>query len=192
MTILRDAVLVIDIEATCWYKQKNPPNQRSEIIEIGICRYDLASGEISDNRGILVQPTESQVSEFCTELTTITPELLDKEGVSFADALTILRDDYHSEHRLWMSWGNYDRRMFIEQCQRRDMAYPFTDNHCNLKNLFANFYRNRLGTKAAMNKIGLEMQGTHHRGVDDAHNIARILHYLLETHGNDILDSFWE
>lgn len=192
MPILRDAVLIVDIEATCWYKQKNPPDQRSEIIEIGICRYDLSSGDISQNQGILVKPTESEVSEFCTELTTITSEMLQQDGISFSDALTKLRTDYQSENRLWISWGNYDRRMFIEQCQRRNLEYPFADNHCNLKNLFANFYGNRLGTKAAMNKIGLEMEGTHHRGVDDARNIARVLDFLLKEHGNDILDSFWD
>jgi hypothetical protein len=32
----------------------------------------------------------------------------------------------------------------------------------------------------------------HHRGDDDAHNIARILAYLLDTYGQDLLDSFWE
>lgn len=192
MTLLRDPVLVVDVEATCWYKKQNPPDQQSEIIEIGICRYQLATGAITHGQGILVKPTESEVSPFCTELTTIKSEMLAQEGISFADALAKLKKEYQSENRLWLSWGNYDRRMFITQCQRRNLLYPFADNHCNLKNLFANFYGNRLGTKSAMNKIGLEMQGTHHRGVDDAHNIARILHYLLDTHGQNILDSFWE
>ncbi|GAB5490414.1 MAG: 3'-5' exonuclease [Phototrophicaceae bacterium] len=192
MPIERDTVIIVDIESTCWKDKKNPANQRSEIIEIGICTYEIASGKIDNQRGILVQPTESEVSPFCIELTSISAEMLANEGISFESACSLLKTDYQSNNRLWLSWGNYDRRMFMEQCERRGIDYPFADNHCNLKNLFANIYGNRLGMKAALNKIKLDLQGTHHRGVDDAHNIARILHFMLETHGHDLLESFWE
>lgn len=37
-------LIIIDIEATCW-KKLPPPGQQSEIIEIGVCTYDLASGK---------------------------------------------------------------------------------------------------------------------------------------------------
>lgn len=192
MPIERNTVVIVDIESTCWKDKKNPPDQRSEIIEIGVCTYNIASGEIANQQGILVTSTESSVSEFCTELTSITAEMLTSEGISFESACELLQTEYKTDNRLWMSWGNYDRRMFIEQCERRDIAYPFTENHCNLKGLFANMYGNRLGMKAALNKIKLDLQGTHHRGVDDAHNIARILDFMLETHGQDLLDSFWD
>lgn len=192
MPIERDTVIVVDIESTCWEKKQIPPNQRSEIIEIGICTYEIATGKIDNRRGILVKPIESDVSQYCTDLTHITIDMLTSEGISFESACEVLRAEYKSYNRLWLSWGNYDRRMFMEQCQRRNIDYPFTDNHCNLKGLFANIYGNRLGMKAALDKIKLNLQGTHHRGVDDAHNIARILHFMLETHGIDLLDSFWD
>ncbi|MGB7338475.1 MAG: 3'-5' exonuclease [Phototrophicaceae bacterium] len=192
MIVDRDTLLIIDLEATCWKKHKNPEGEISEIIEIGICEYHLPSATIRHQKGILVQPTESQVSPFCTALTTITPQLLADEGLSFIEACAILQAEYQADNRLWLSWGNYDRRMMISQCERRNILYPLSDYHCNLKNLFANFYSNRLGLKAALDKIKLDLQGTHHRGVDDAVNIARILQFLITTHGVDILDSFWE
>ncbi|MGJ3238420.1 MAG: exonuclease domain-containing protein [Anaerolineae bacterium] len=191
MNINRDSVLVVDIEATCWYKMQTPPDQRSEIIEIGICRYHLTDGRITQRQGILITPTESELSAFCIELTGITPAML-AQGISFEQACQHLQTAYQSAHHLWVSWGNYDRRMFIEQCQRRNLSYPFADQHCNLKNLFANIYGNRLGIKQAMDKLRLTWQGRQHRGVDDAHNIARTLHHLLQIHGTDLLDSFWE
>jgi|GEM_PF-2638928 len=32
---------------------------------------------------------------------------------------------------------------------------------------------------SALKKIGLELEGTHHRGIDDARNIARIVQAVL-------------
>jgi len=191
MAIERDSIIVVDIESTCWKNHKNPPDERSEIIEIGICRYEPESGDISDKRSIFITPTESTVSKFCTKLTTITQEILDEKGISFEDACQTVQNDYQTANRLWLSWGNYDRKMFTKQCERREVEYPFSDNHCNLKNLFANIYGNRIGMAAALRKIGLELEGIHHRGDDDAYNIARILRHMVETHGIDVLESFW-
>lgn len=191
MTIERDSIIVVDIESTCWKKHKNPPGEYSEIIEIGICRYELDSGDISDKGSIFVTPVESTVSAFCTKLTTITQEMLDEKGIPFADACQMVQDAYQTENRLWLSWGNYDRKMFMKQCERREIEYPFSDNHCNLKNLFANIYGNRIGMVAALEKTNLDLEGTQHRGADDAYNIARILRHMVETHGEDLLDSFW-
>ncbi len=69
-----DKIIVVDIEATCW-ENKVPEGMESDIIEIGICLLDIHTGEISDNRGIIVRPERSTISPFCTELTTITQEL---------------------------------------------------------------------------------------------------------------------
>lgn len=192
MQIERDIVVIVDIESTCWKNNNAPDGQISEIIEIGICTLEIANLQIHNKRSIFVKPIESTISPFCTELTTITPNMIERKGIAFDSACQRLRDEYHTKNRLWLSWGNYDHRMFMEQCSRRDIEFPFSENHCNLKGLFANIYGNRLGMKAALNKIGLDLQGTHHRGDDDAYNIARILAYLLEAHGQDLLDSFWE
>ena len=118
--------------------------------------------------------------------------MLDEQGISFEDACQQVQSDYTAHDRLWISWGNYDRKMFQKQCERRGVDYPFSYNHCNLKDLFGNIYVNRIGMAAALKKIGLELEGTHHRGDDDAYNIARILRYMVETHGLDLLDSFWD
>jgi DNA polymerase III epsilon subunit-like protein len=70
-----DKILVIDVEATCW--EGDPPaGQTSEIIEIGLCVLDVASGERSAPRAIMVKPQRSTLSEYCIQLTTITPEML--------------------------------------------------------------------------------------------------------------------
>ncbi len=71
MTIKLNKIIVIDIEATCWQKYP-PPDQESEIIEIGICIVDVATAKPIEKESILVRPERSKISEFCTQLTTLT------------------------------------------------------------------------------------------------------------------------
>ena len=191
MTIERDTVVIVDVESTCWENEEEAKQNTSEIIEIGVCTLDITSGKPDKKRSIFVKPTESTISPFCTQLTTITPEMVEESGIAFADACQILEDDYQTKSQMWLSWGNYDRNMFITQCERQKVSYPYSTHHCNLKNLFANFYGNRMGLEQALATINLKLEGTHHRGDDDAWNIARVLSHLLDEHGREILETFW-
>ena len=67
-----DMILVIDVESTCW-EGSPPPGQSSEIIEIGLCPVDLKTLTRLEKRSILIKPIQSEISDFCTELTTLTP-----------------------------------------------------------------------------------------------------------------------
>ncbi|HMO63395.1 MAG TPA: exonuclease domain-containing protein [Ferruginibacter sp.] len=64
-----DKIVIVDIEATCWEKE-TPAGMESDIIEIGVCLLDVQTGEISANKGIIVKPERSILSDFCTNLTT--------------------------------------------------------------------------------------------------------------------------
>lgn len=179
-----DKIVVVDIESTCW--EKKEPQHLNEIIEIGVCVIDLATMSLEDNEGILVLPQKSTVSQFCTDLTTITQEMLDKDGISFKKACAVLRDKYNTNNRVWMSWGDYDRRQLERQCSRlrhADLRYPFGPTHINMKNLFAIDMRlsREVGMDAALKKLNMDLDGTHHRGVDDARNIARIACKILKA-----------
>ncbi|WP_449399685.1 exonuclease domain-containing protein [Chryseobacterium wanjuense] len=99
---ITDNILIIDLEATCW-NDRPPRGQESEIIEIGICIMDAKTGKILQNEGILVKPQFSKASPFCTELTSITQQMLDDEGILLEDALDILRAEYDSKNLTWAS-----------------------------------------------------------------------------------------
>lgn len=179
-----DNILIIDLEATCWENQL-PKGQESEIIEIGVCIMNAKTGKISKNEGILVKPQYSKVSPFCTELTTLTQNLLDNEGIMLEDAFDILRAEYDSEELTWASYGNYDLNMLKNQAQRFYIDYPLNDDHINVKTLFGEMHptiRKSVGMHRALGELGLALEGTHHRGVDDAKNIAKILHWCLKNY----------
>jgi len=174
-----DQILVIDIEATCWPGEP-PPGQEPEIIEIGLCVLDVATLERLENTSILVRPTHSTVSDYCTTLTTLTQEEVDA-GVDLREACRILGQRYDSKMRLWASFGDYDRKKFRQECQDRGIDYPFGDAHFNVKSLLAVVHNlpRELPLDEALDLLGFPMEGTYHRGDADAWNIARILGYLL-------------
>lgn len=176
-----DQIIVIDLEATCWETPKPPPGQEREIIEIGICTLDVVSGERLAKRSILVKPERSSISAFCTQLTTLTQEQVMREGVSFKKACSILKKEYLSEERMWASYGDYDRAKFEKQCRLYSVSYPFGPRHLNIKSLFGlmNGIPREIGLEKAMGVLNLPMEGTHHRGDDDAWNAAAILSTLM-------------
>jgi inhibitor of KinA sporulation pathway (predicted exonuclease) len=174
-----DLILVVDVEATCW--EGNPPEgQQSEIIEIGLCPLQVATGERLERRSILVKPQRSTVSPFCTQLTTLTQAQVDG-GIAFSAACALLRSEYRARERVWASYGDYDRRQFERQCQALGVSYPFGPSHLNVSSLLALVHRqpHQLGMDAALALLHLPLEGTHHRGVDDAWNIAGLLSRLL-------------
>lgn len=181
MAKLLDKILIIDVEATCWNTAK-PIDQENDIIEIGVCVVDLNLREITENKSIIVRPENSTVSDFCTELTTLTQEDVDK-GLSFKEACKLLEKEYLSKRRTWGSWGDYDRNQFQKQCERLRVGYPFTPSHINIKNLFSvmNNLEYELGMSSALEKLGLPLLGTHHRGIDDANNIAKIFLEMMNS-----------
>ncbi|MCL2554453.1 MAG: exonuclease domain-containing protein [Actinomycetia bacterium] len=180
----RDIVNVIDVEATCWDGQP-PAGSVSEIIEIGLTPVDLASGRRLGRHAILVRPARSALSAFCTELTGLTQAEVD-DGVPFSEACRILAEEHGSARRPWASWGDYDRHQFTRQCRAENVAYPFgfpaERTHTNAKAVFTTAYglRKRPGMKQALEIAGLPLEGRHHRGVDDAWNIAALVLDLVQ------------
>ena len=171
-----DKVNIIDLESTCWENNIKPKGMLSEIIEIGICTIDITSLKKIKTRSILVKPIQSEISDYCTNLTSITTDLVAKKGTTFGEACNILLNDFDSKNRVWGSWGDYDRAMFYEQCKSLCINYPLNKSHINLIPLFSLAYNldKELGMAEALEIAKLELKGIHHRGIDDAINIAEL------------------
>ena len=177
-------IAVVDIEATCWdseHGEKIPEGQESEIIEIGIAILNMANGEVDRLESYIVKPIKSKVSKFCTDLTTLTQEQVD-QGITFERAIKNMINDVRTKKMVWASFGEYDKKMFVKQCKEREVEYPFSPHHLNVKTLFALKKQlvKMIGTGGALRELGLQFEGTQHRGVDDAKNIAKILWDILK------------
>jgi inhibitor of KinA sporulation pathway (predicted exonuclease) len=175
---------VIDVEATCWDGQP-PPGSVNEIIEIGLTVVDVAARSRASRHRILVRPTRSRVSDFCTELTGLTQAEVE-QGITFAEACRLLVGEHGAGRRPWASWGEYDRRQFARQSQADGVPYPFgyptERTHTNAKAVFTTAYglSKKPGMSHALQIAGLPLEGRHHRGEDDAWNIAALVLNLLE------------
>ncbi len=194
-----DQLVVVDLEATCWETELETKQNTSEIIEIGVCFYNIDSGRawkvscpkcqgvagndclICQSTGfvtsIIVKPEVSKISDFCTNLTSITPELIKKYGLDFASACNRLRKFYGPKNRIWASWGDYDRRMFSDHCKQRGVDYPFSATHWNVKSIHGVMkkLKREVGLGKAIEMADLEFEGKAHRGGDDAYNTARVI-----------------
>ena len=178
-----DQILVVDLEATCW-EGEPPEGESSEIIEIGLCVLEVATGKRSAPEGILVRPERSTLSAYCQKLTTITPEML-AGAPSFGVACALLIEQYDSPRCTWASYGDYDRIKMMQQCEDWGVPYPFGRSHINVKNLFAlqQGLKAEVGLQKATAMLGLPFEGTIHRGMDDAWNIAAVLNRVLFQRG---------
>ena len=166
--------LVVDLEATCWEDQQHQ-REKQETIEIGAVRLQSSQGPIESSFGRFVKPMRyPQLSAFCTQLTTITQA--DVDGAeSFPLVWRAFVEWAGEQPWVFCSWGNYDIRQLYLDCQQYGLAWPNWPLFINIKTAFANHYQVRpMGMTSALKQLNLPLQGTHHRGLDDAYNIARI------------------
>lgn len=168
--------VIVDLEATCCNKNSFPRTEM-EIIEIGAVAARSSDGEpISDFQRFVRPVRHPELTPFCLELTKIKQTQVDaadgfEEVISELSNWLLEVGDYD-----FCSWGAYDKRQFEQDCAFHGVAYPFAGPHRNLKVEFTEAMggRKRFGVGAALRKLGLEFEGTPHRGIDDARNIARI------------------
>lgn len=178
-------VLAVDFEATCDEDRTKIPRHESEIIEFGACRVDMATGEKTEFSTFVKPQVHPKLSAFCTELTSITQDQVDG-GVAFKDACDqlklVLADKVGIEKLVWVSWGQYDFNQLNTDCNRAGIKSPLDGvTHYNLKEVEAAIAgRRQIGLDGAVKEHKLTWYGTHHRGVDDAVNVANILLKLLK------------
>jgi inhibitor of KinA sporulation pathway (predicted exonuclease) len=177
MFIPNDYYLLIDLEATC-SNDGSLPRHEMEMIEIGAVMQNARTFEVESEFQTFICPIRHpQLTTFCTELTTITQADVD-QAPRFPVALAAMQEwMYQFDNSLFCSWGDYDRHQFVQDCSFHGVGYPFRSGHLNLKPEFSRSLdiKKKLGLTQALRHLGLDFSGTHHRGIDDARNIARIV-----------------
>lgn len=172
--------LVLDLEATC-DDQGAVPRGEMEIIEIGAVLLEPSTWEIADEFNAFVRPVRHpRLTRFCTRLTSIAQS--DVNGAQgFVKVIERFQDWLRSARlTAWGSWGNYDRRQIQQDCDFHGIEFPIAKQHVNLKTRFAKRIglTHAPGLGKALQIAGMDFEGTQHRAIDDARNIARLMHVL--------------
>jgi len=178
-------IVVLDFEATC--RRGEPPDPQ-EVIELPSVLVDLDRRRVVDAFESFVRPVHHPtLSAFCTELTGIT-----QADVDAADPFA----EVFARHQAWLrshdltdpadfailTCGNWDfRTLFPKQCEAAGVLLADVPRcyrrWIDLKVPFAKTLRKKKagGMVAMLRALDLELEGRHHRGIDDCHNIARIV-----------------
>lgn len=172
---------IIDLEATCC-DNKTIPRQEMEIIEIGAVMVEQSSLHVKDEYQTFIKPIRHpKLTEFCTTLTTIT----DADLISAPDYTTAIEHlknwlSQFDKH-LFCSWGDYDKNQFNQDSRFHDIPYPFGTDHLNIKKLFSKQQKlnKNLGMAQALRMANIPLDGTHHRGIDDARNMAKLMPFIV-------------
>jgi inhibitor of KinA sporulation pathway (predicted exonuclease) len=178
---------VIDFEATCC-DRGTVPRREMEIIEIGAVMADANDFRIVDEFQSFVRPQRHPaLTAFCTRLTSIRQKDVDA-APTFPECVEAFKpwlDRYREV--AFCSWGDYDRTQLRQDCDFHGIQNPISAPHRNVKRLFGERlgFAKKYGLTEALAKVGLSFAGTHHRGIDDARNIAALLPFVFGTaHAN--------
>ncbi|WP_417438958.1 exonuclease domain-containing protein [Idiomarina sp.] len=177
--------LIVDPEATCWDGNVEGLDRKQtvddmEIIEFG-CVIAQLDGAVVDSRSFMVRPqVHPKLSDFCTQLTSITQRDVDSAPI-YQDVVPKINQWLENyELAAWGSWGNYDKNQIGAEFRRHEIAPEFFSlSHINIKQQWRQDKVNSrsAGLANALRYHGLSFEGTHHRGIDDALNIARLLRF---------------
>ncbi len=166
--------IILDLEASCW--KDRSINKQNEIIEIGAVKINDKGESLEEFCEFIKPKLNPTLSDFCIELTTITQNEIDS-----ADTYDKVIERFKNwinikEPYVLCSWGFYDKKQFEKDCKLHDLQTDWLKNHISLKHQYADIknLKKPIGMDGALKKEGLELDGTHHRGIDDARNIAKI------------------
>ena len=172
--------LIVDLEATCWKSGSVP--SKMETIEIGAVMLESENEPPTGEFTRFVRPVTNPVlSEFCVQLTSIVQSDVDA-AETFSTVLRALGTWASPAQPLtWCSWGVYDLKQLRSDCRRHGIEFPnWLRRHVNLKQEFAALTDGKPRTmKEALRAMSFPLEGRHHRGIDNARNIAKLADWIL-------------
>ena len=177
-----DHLLIVDVEATC--DDKDPTfKHRSEIIEFGWVHVDIKQSKIVDTGSWLVKPVHTHITPFCESLTGITSQMIDNDAISWEQVCS--RINWMKLNQMpWASWGDYDKHIIERQCRMQTIKNPMAIRHTNIKLLYGMLMsktRKECSVTAALQELGMDFDGSLHRGGDDAKNIWKIANQIFSS-----------
>ena len=170
--------IIVDLEATC--EKEKSYDYISEIIEIGAVKLDLNGNQI-ETFNCFIKPTINPIlSDFCTELTSITQEDVDNgldRKTAFYNFISFCGQDC-----ILLSWGGYDKNQLRKEFEKFNLPTFILKNHKNLKQEFSKIIgsNKQYGMAKALKIANIKLDGTHHRGIDDAKNISKIFNKYFD------------
>ena len=183
----KDKVVIFDLEFTSWpgsnERNWSLPEEDREVIQIGATKIEMTGNmrEI-DSFQIIVRPLKNPIlSEYIIDLTSITQERIEREGVLFPLALSRFIN-FIGKLPIGICSNGGDEEVIEENCQIHAIAFPFIfAKAVNLKYYFSNILsisqRDCISGKLP-ELFGLNSHEKLHDALGDARSISQALRYL--------------
>lgn len=178
--------IVADLEWNGAYSKK-AHGYFNEIIEIGAVRLD-ESMRRQDTFHVVLRPVVSRkLSDIVVDLTSITPEELEK-GVSFPQAASAFQRFVGEEPTVLLTWSNTDLSVLLENYRYflHEDRVPFLQYYADLQA----YFQAKTGLGSAGQQVGLtraaEAMGVldealaEHRALDDSEQTAAIAEKIFD------------
>ncbi|GER43067.1 3'-5' exoribonuclease 1 [Striga asiatica] len=187
-----DYFLVLDLEG------------KVEILEFPVLLFDAKTMDVVDMFHRFVRPTkmgEKRINEYIEGkyggfgVDRVWHDTAIKFDEVIEQFETWLKKDRGGQIQLWredgdgrlngaafVTCGNWDLKTKVpQQCEVSGMKLPpYFMEWINLKDIYLNFYNRRApGMMSMMRELQISPLGSHHLGIDDSKNIARVLRRLL-------------
>ncbi|CAN6201551.1 unnamed protein product [Urochloa humidicola] len=182
-----DYLLILDLEG------------KVEILEFPVVMIDAQSMEFIDSFHRFVRPTamsEQRITEYIEGKYGKfgVDRVWHDTAIPFKEVLQEF-EDWVGNHNLWknerggslnnaafVTCGNWDLKTKVpQQCKVSKIKLPtYFLEWINLKDIYLNFYSRRAtGMMTMMRELQMPIVGSHHLGLDDSKNIARVVQRML-------------
>lgn len=200
-----DYVCIVDFEATCWKEKRDHEIIEFPAVLLAWEQIDLSImskkqkyklREVSRIQLFVKPMTDPIVSDFCHQLTGITQKQVDHGMpllVAIATHLKWLNESLPSGSNInnrvtILTHGDWDLGTMlpmdiknINDKQKSDYKLDeIYQRYVNIKDLFQKVTREKgKGMAKMLSFLKLKLEGRHHSGIDDCHNIARMFIKLV-------------
>ena len=182
-----DKAMVFDLEFTSWpgsnERNWSLPNEDREIIQIGAVKIET-TGDMRevDSFQILVRPLKNPIlSDYIVNLTEITQEKVEKEGILFPLALSRFIN-FIGEHPIDILSNGGDEEVIEENCQIHNIPFlSIFKKSTDLKIYFSEVLgisRKNCTSGMLPELFGLNNHEKQHDALGDARSISQVLKYL--------------
>lgn len=180
-------LIIVDFEANCSDDKRNLVPL--EIIEFPCVVYSIKNNIIRRDLDFMTFcKIKTPITQFCTDLTTITQSMTDS-GISLEKVLELNQEWLYKnklEKSLFVTCGDWDLKIALPiNCKFLNITYPdYLKKWANIKNIYEETYKRKAaGMKGMLQELNIPLDGTHHRGIDDCSNIAKIAQQIIKDGG---------
>lgn len=183
-------ICVLDFEATCCNKNEFPRNQM-EIIEFPSILYKISNHKVEfiSQFHKYVKPTIHPIlTNFCTELTGITQNMVDEvETIEkiYDEHIKWLNDNLPKDAKLiFATCGHWDLKTMLpnEIYNKKLKLNNFYKKYINVKDEYQYFYKQKAySMKNMLDYLKITLDGRLHSGIDDTKNISKILLKMIDN-----------